>query len=75
MTGTYCSRPWVGDLPSVLSPLVIMTMFVGEGSVEDVADISHRVDADRRALEHRAERETMNVREGDTLHPSPKIKT
>lgn len=43
---TYCSRPWVGNLAIVLCPLVIMAMFVGKRSIEDIADISHRVHAD-----------------------------
>lgn len=47
MTETYCPRPWVGNLASVLCPLVIMAMFVGKWSIEDIADISHGVHADR----------------------------
>lgn len=38
---TYRSRPWVGNLASVLGPLVVMAMFVGKGSVEDITDIGH----------------------------------
>lgn len=41
MTATYCSRPWVGNLASVLCPLVIMAMFVGKRSIEDIAYVSH----------------------------------
>lgn len=40
-TDAHRSRPWVGNLASVLCPLVIMAMFVGKRSIEDVADISH----------------------------------
>lgn len=46
MSQTYCSRPGVGNLASVLGPLVIMAVLVGERPVEDIANISHRVDAD-----------------------------
>lgn len=49
--GKHRSRPWVGDFASVLCPLVVVTMFMRKRSVEDVADIGHRVDADGRALE------------------------
>lgn len=38
---TYCSRPRVRNLSIVLCPLVIMTMFVGKRSVEDITDVSH----------------------------------
>lgn len=54
MTKTYSSWPWVGNLAGVLRPLVVVPVFVGKWSVEDIADISHGVHADRRALEHRA---------------------
>lgn len=54
MTITYCSRPWVRNLASVFCPLVIMAMFVGKRSIEYIADISHGVHTDCRALEHRA---------------------
>ena len=50
----YRARSRVGDLPVVGHPLVVGSLLVGEGSVEDHADVSHGVDADRRALEHRA---------------------
>lgn len=50
---TYCSRSGVGDLAGVLCPLVIVTVFVGKGAVENIADVRHRVHADCRALEHR----------------------
>ncbi len=60
MTETYSSRPGVGNLASVLRPLVIMSMFVGKWSIEDIADVSHRVHTDCRAFEHRAGGETDN---------------
>lgn len=41
MTETYRSGPWVGNLASVLCPLVIMAVFVGKRSIEYIADISH----------------------------------
>ncbi len=40
----HSARSGVGDLPSVGHPLVIGTLFVGEGSVEDHADVGHGVD-------------------------------
>lgn len=42
----YRSRTWVGDFPRVFCPLVVMTMFMGKRSVEDVTDVGHRVHAD-----------------------------
>lgn len=60
VTETYRSRPWVGNLASVLCPLIIMAMFVGKRSVEYVADISHRVNTDCWSLEHRAWAQTDN---------------
>lgn len=33
-----------------------MAVFMGEGAVEDVPDVSHGVDTDRGAPEHRAEK-------------------
>lgn len=41
---THRARSRVGDLPSVGHPLVIGTLLVGEGSVEDHADVGHGVD-------------------------------
>lgn len=43
---TYCSGPWVGNLAHVLGPLIIVPVFVGKRSVEDIADVGHGVDAD-----------------------------
>lgn len=40
---THCAGSRVGDLPAVGHPLVIGTLFVGEWSVEDHADVSHGV--------------------------------
>ena len=56
-TETYCSRPRIRDLARVLGPLVIMTVFMGKRSVEHIADVGHRVHADRGALEHRTGRQ------------------
>lgn len=42
----YRSGTWVGDFASVFCPLVVMTVFMGKRSVEDVTDVSHRVHAD-----------------------------
>lgn len=55
---TYCSRPRVGNFPSVLCPLVVVAVFVGKRSIEDITDISHRVHTDCRTLENRALTET-----------------
>ena len=52
MCVTYSAGPRVGDLSGVGDPLVVGALLVGEGSVEDHADVSHGVDADRRAFEH-----------------------
>lgn len=38
------ARARVRDLPSVGHPLVIGTLLVGEGSVEDHANVGHGVD-------------------------------
>ena len=70
MRKTYRSGPRIGDPARVFRPLVVVSVFVGEGSVEDVAYVGHGVDAHRRALEHRArntwererERERMMIR-------------
>lgn len=63
---TYCSRARVGDLASVLGPLVVVAVFVGKRSVEDVADVGHGVHAHRRALEHGASgRKKIKVRGPD----------
>lgn len=50
---THRAGSGVGDLPRVGHPLVIGTLLVGEGSVEDHADVGHGVDAHRRAFKHR----------------------
>lgn len=54
MRGKYRSWTRVRNFASVFCPLVVMTMFMGKGSVEDVADVGHRVHADGRALENGA---------------------
>lgn len=38
---TYCSRPRIGNLASVLCPLIVMSMLMGERPIEDIADVSH----------------------------------
>lgn len=55
--------PWtrVGDFTSVRSPLVVVTVFVREGPIEDVSDISHRVHTHSRAFKHRAEEKRILV--------------
>lgn len=69
---TYCSRPWVGNLASVLGPLVVVAVFVGKRSVEDVADVGHGVHAHRRALEDGAlGRRTIKVRGPDMREHAP----
>ena len=47
---TYSARSWVGDLPRVRHPLVVGPLLVGEGPVEDHADVGHGVHAHRRAF-------------------------
>ena len=54
MSETYGPGSWVGDLARVLGPLVVVSVFVGERSVEHVAYVGHGVHADCRALEHGA---------------------
>lgn len=51
---THRAGSRVGDLPSVGHPLVIGTLLVGEGSVEDHADVGHGVDTNCWAFKHRA---------------------
>ena len=51
---THSARSWVGDLPSVCHPLVVGPLLVGKRPVEDHTDVSHGVDAHRRAFEHRS---------------------
>lgn len=48
-----------------------MTVFMGKGSVEDVADVGHRVHADGRALENGAlKKHTARVKHPDLKkHP------
>lgn len=66
MRGMYRSRTRVGNFASVFGPLVVMTMFMGKGSVEDVADVGHRVHADGRALENGAlKKRTARVKHPD----------
>lgn len=60
--GAYCSRARVRDLARVGRPLVVVPVLVGEGSVKDVADVSHGVDTHCRAFEHRAEGEMRDDR-------------
>lgn len=50
----YRSRTWIWNFPGVFRPLVVMAVFVGKRSIEDVPDIGHRVHAHGRALEHGA---------------------
>lgn len=42
----YRSRTGVGNFASVFCPLVVMTMFMGKGSVEDITNVRHGVHAD-----------------------------
>jgi len=44
----------VRDFASVGCPLIVVTMFVREGSIEDISDVSHRVHTHSRAFKHRA---------------------
>lgn len=53
---THRARPRVGDLPSVGHPLIVGTLLVGEGSVEDHTYVSHGVDTHCWAFEDRAEK-------------------
>lgn len=59
------SRTWVGDFSGVFCPLVVVAVFMGEGSVEDVADVGHRVHADGGALEDGA----LNKHTSRDKHP------
>lgn len=49
---THSARSWVRDLPSVRHPLVVGPLLVGKRPVEDHPDVSHGVDAHRRAFKH-----------------------
>lgn len=51
---TYRAGSRVGDLPSVGHPLVIGTLLVSKGSIEDHSNVSHGVDTHCRAFENRA---------------------
>lgn len=56
----YSSRSWVGDLPGVCHPLIVGALLVSKGAVEDHTDVSHGVDAHRRAFKHSSVQKTEN---------------
>lgn len=49
---THHSRPREGHLASIGSPLVLGTILVGKGPLEDLPDILHVVHTDSEPLEH-----------------------
>lgn len=53
ISNTHSSRPRIRDFASVGCPLIVVTMFVREGSIEDISDVSHRVHTYSRAFKHR----------------------
>lgn len=52
MCFNYSARSRVGDLPRVCHPLIVGPLLVSKRSVEDHTDVSHGVDAHRRAFKH-----------------------
>lgn len=76
---THSARSRVGNFPSVRHPLVVGPFFVGKRPIEDHTDVSHGVDAHRRAFEHRSAGEQIStsyckniIKTASTLTHTPK---
>lgn len=50
--GTHHARAGEGHLAPIRPPLVLGTILVGKGPLEDLPDVLHVVQADCKALEH-----------------------
>lgn len=50
--GTHHAGAGEGHLAPIGSPLVLGTILVGKGPLEDLPDVFHVIQADRKALEH-----------------------
>lgn len=51
---TYCSWPRVRNFSGVRSPLIVVPMFMREGSIKDVSDVRHGIHTHCRTFKHRA---------------------